>query len=378
MAEPVIDPTQLSERDQQALAATQGLGLKGARQTEAPAATPAATPQAGDKEIKPDPQPGPGTAPKATPPGDAGAAPIEINTPFGTKTFGATGGPVLSSFEDVQAYAKEHGVEMESVDSFRQVVSTITDLQKKAEEANVLQSMVNNYKTQFGSLPPEVANIVDAAIAGKEYKSIIQDIAAGASLDLSRSFGEHNAVNMIRQYVQPGLTQEAYDELTDSNKEAMNTMAKGKYESDQQRWQQATTNNANNKAKFTESYNKSIEDSMGELKKAFPTLDENSLKIVREKMEYGLKDSLFNPDNTYKPDAAIKISMQEFGQETIRASWDTIGQLAGQMKSEIQGKTNEDLVRRSDTPDQTGRQVADQSNVVAEAVKKATSFMKAR
>lgn len=377
MSDQVVDPNQLSERDQQALAAVEGMiqNTPAPPPANEPPAPEPNTPPAGQEPIKPAPQPG---APPAPEPNTPPAGPIEVKSAFGSQKFGATPEAVLSSFADVQAYAKENGIELEDVNSFKTLISQVTDLQKKAEEVSTLESMVNTYKSQFGSLPPDVANIVDAAISGKEYKSIIQNIAAGASIDLSRDFSEHNTVNLVRQYVQPDMTQEQYDELSDANKQAMNTLAKVKYESDQLGWRQATADKANEKAEFDKKFGQSVNTAMSELQKAFPEMDAAALKAVQDKMQFGLKDSLFNPDNTYKPDAAVKIAMQEFGQDALKESYNTIGQLANQMQSRIQGQTYENLVKRGDVPDQQGRQVQDQTNVVSEAVEQSLKFLKAR
>lgn len=380
MSEPKVDPNQLSEKDQAALAAADGMGLSGLGQPKtepAPAAAPApVVPEAapkGVKEVKPAPQPGTGTAPVAPV-----ADPIEIKSPLGAKTFGAADTPVLSSFEDVQVFAKEHGLELESVDSIRSVITKMGDLQKKAEEAEVLASQVNQYKSQFGNLPPDVANIVDAAINGREYKTIIKDIAAGATLDLSRSFEEHNAVNLIRQYVQPGITQEQYDELTDANKEAMASLAKVNYDTAQAKWNQATADQTATKKAYDQNYQQSLNVALAKVKEQFPTMDDATLKIVHDKMAYGLKDSLFNPDNTYKPDAGVKIAMQEFGLPALQESYNTIGGMMEKMRGQIQGETQEQLLLRSDKPNQQGRQAADTTNVIADAVAQQTRFLNAQ
>lgn len=386
MSETVVDPGQLSERDKEALAAAGGMGLNTGLGQPRQAVTPTPnTSPTGGKDIKPDPQPGPGAAPAADPNAvkpvlaGTGADSIKVDSPLGAKVFGQPGGEVvLSSFEDVQAYAKDKGVELESVDSIKGLITQVQSLSKQAQEIATLNSLVSQYKSQIGSLPPEVANIVDAAINGQEYRSIIKDIAAGASLDLSRKFDEHNTLTMIRQYVQPSITQEAFDELTDANRNALTAVARTKYDTDKVKWQQATADKSAAKEVYTQSYNKSINTAMANLKQAFPTMGDDALKVVYDKMTYGLKDSLFNTDNTYKPDAGVKIAMQEFGQATLKESYDTIGKLAQQMESRIQGQTHEQLLKRNDQPDQSGRQVVDQTNVVSEAVKSQTSFLKAR
>lgn len=361
---------QISEKDQQMLAAAAGvLGQKKQPAQQPQVAAPAAGQPTGNQA----PEPGASQQQQAAAP-----APIEVKTAFGTQTYGGQGGPVLSSFEDVQAFAKEQGFEISQVDDIRQLFTQVTELKQKAENANHLQAAVDSYKTQLGSLPPPVLNLVEAAIAGQDYKALISDIAAGVQVDLSKSFNDHDPISLIKQYADSGITKEAYDELSDPNKNALRAVAKTKYESDQQRWKQVTTDNSNKQTEFNQKFSKSIEASVSELRKAFPDMDDSTIKAVTDKMAYGFKDSLFNPDNTYKPEAAVKIAMQEYGQEALNAQKNTIGSLAQQIAGKIEGKVNEQLLQRSDTPEQQGRNVVDNTNVVAETVKAQTGFIKAK
>ena len=377
-ANPPDGGEQLSEKDQQMLEAAKGL-VPG--QTQQPAAQQPAAGQQPAGEItgqQPAQQPGTGADgqdPTAQP---QVQKPVEVKTAFGTQTFGGEGGPVLTSFEDVQAYAKEQGFEFKAPDDLRQLFDTISDLKVKAEDLPRLQSAVNNYQAQLGSLPPEVMNVVEAAIAGQDYKSIIKDLAAGASIDLARPFAEHQTLNIVRHYVEPGMTQEAYDELTPANKSAVNAVAKEKYTTDQQRWTKATQDKTAQNQEHQVNFDKSIEVAISNLQKEFPTMDQSTLKTVAERMKFGFKDTLFNENNTYKPDAGIKVAMQEFGHESLKAQQATIGDLAKQAYGKIEGQVNEQLLGRSDVPDQQGRQVADNKNVVADNVKAATNFMNAK
>jgi hypothetical protein len=106
-------------------------------------------------------------------------------------------------------------------------------------------------------------------------------------------------------------------------------------------------------------------------------MTQETVKIVHDKMAYGtFKDNLFNPDNTYKPEAAVRIAMQEFGQEAILTQNETIGQMADAARGKITGQAHEQLLGRSDIPNQQGRQIADETNVVSDAVDKELSFLK--
>ena len=373
---------QLSEKDQQMIEAVKGVTGQTEQPTPAPAQQQAA-PAAGDVTgQQPAQEPGAGQQqapgqPAAQAPVQA-QQPVEVKTAFGTQTFGAQGGPVLSSWEDIKSFAKEQGMEIKEADDIRQLFTQVVDLRQQVADIPALQSVVNTYKSQIGSLPPEVMNLVETAIAGKDYKSIIQDLAAGASLDLTRSFDEHNKLNLIRQYASPGLTQEAYDELSDGNKSGLNDIAKSKYETDKTRWQEATRNKAADQEAYQQSFNQSVDVAIQNLQKAFPDMKPEVVKSVKDTMTFGFKDSLFNPDNSYKPDAGIKVAMQEYGQEALSSQQETIGQMAQRMQGKIEGQVNEGLLQRSAAPDQTGRQVVDNSNVVANSVKQATDFLGAK
>ena len=303
---------------------------------------------------------------------------IEIKTPLGTKKFGDTGGPVLSSFADVQTYAKEQGFELKSPDDIRQLISTVNDLKTKAEAVPKLESALNSYKSQIGGLPPEIFNLIEVAASGKDYKSVLKDLAAGVSIDFTKPYSDHNSLNLIRQYVQPNLTQDQFDELTDINKDTMHNLAKVKYEGDKIKWEQATRDRTVEKEAYTQKYSQSMEVALTNLKREFPDLSQEAIKVVADRMAYGVKESLFNEDNTYRPDAGVKIAMQEFGKEALSTAYQTFGDYVKQIRSQIQGTVNEQILIRSDAPDLQGRRVADNTNVIAETVKRETNFLHAK
>jgi len=310
--------------------------------------------------------------------GEQSPQPIKVVTPLGTMEFGATGGPVLSSFEDVQAFAKERGVEMKTVDDIRQLFSAIADLKQKADTLPQLESAVNNYRNTLNTLPPEVLNLVEAAAGGKDYKSLIKDLAAGVEIDLTRNFSEHNPLTLVRQYVDPGFNQETYDALDDANKRAIDTLAKTSYNNAKVGWEKAVADNKVAQDNYNQSMNTSMQVAIDNLKAKYPGMGDGALKKVADTMQYGFKDSLFNPDNTWKPDAGIKIAMQEFGEEAVATQKETLSDFYAKMAGKIQSTVHEQLLGRSDTPDQQGRQVADQTNVIADTVKQATSFINAK
>lgn len=369
----------LSQKDQEALAAAGGMfgteditgqPPQGAQQPVAEN-KPAPTEDPKGQQNQPaQQQPGAGSGqPKPA------AQPLQVQTAFGTEQFGQQAGPVLSSFEDVQAFAKEQGVELKSVDDIRGLFNTISELKAQAEAVPALTSTVNNYKTQLSSLPPEVANIVDAALASQDYRSLIKDIASGVDLDLTRNFSDHPALNMVRQYVDPSMTQEAFDELTDANKNAVLKLAQTSYETAKVNHQNAVASKAKEKQDYQAAFDASVESAVANLKQRFPSMNDQAISKVRQVMSSGLRESLFTENNTWKPEAGVKIAMQEFGEEALSAQKQTIGDLYQKISGQIQSETHEQLLQRSAQPDLQGRQAVNTDDQVAKYVDQATSFL---
>jgi len=254
----------------------------------------------------------------------------------------------------------------------------LNEHKQKAEAIPKLEAALNQFRAQMSVLPQEVLTIVEAASTGQDYRSIIKDLAAAADVDLSKPFSDHSVVSIIQKYVNPGINQAAFDAMDEANKQALTTLAKSKYDTTRTNWQRATSDKTAERNLQQQKFEQSIQQSLQVLKTKFPDMGQEAFKVVADKMAFGLKDSLFNPDNTYKPDAAVKVAMQEFGEESIRSQWSTIGDLAQKIASKIQGQTNEQYLGRSDKPDQQGRKAVETADVVAEIVKRETSFVNAR
>ena len=360
---------QLSERDRAALEAAEGMGLAPDKATTGQEPAPGAEPGAQEGQNQPAQGSGAGA-------GQEPAKPIEVNTPFGKQVIGAqVSEEVLSSWDDIRTYAKENGVELNDANDIKQLFGVISELKQKAEAVPTLEATVNQFKSQLGGLPPEVANIVDAAVSGKDYKSLIKNVAAGADFDLTKDFSEHSTINVIRKYVNPEFTQEQYEALDAANKSALETLAKSKYETDQIQYRSAVADKAHEKEAYQQKFSESVNKAITVLKQTYPDMSDEHIKVVADRMQVSLRDALFNPDNTYKEDAGIRIAMQEFGADALAAQKQTIGDLAKQIESRIQSQTHESLLGRSDKPDTMGRQAVQDKDQIAKAVDNMTGFL---
>ena len=120
-------------------------------------------------------------------------------------------------------------MEIKEADDIRQLFTTVADLTKKVEAVPGLEASLNAYKTQLNNLPIDVANIVDASVAGKDYRALIKNIAAGVEVDLSKTFDSQDKIEMVRRYVDAEVTKDGFGDLTEGNKSAMVNMARASY-----------------------------------------------------------------------------------------------------------------------------------------------------
>lgn len=300
--------------------------------------------------------------------------PIKVETTFGTSTYGE-GETVLSSWDDVAAYAKDQGIDLEKVDDLQGVITELNLL--KAQVANVpqLEQAIATYDQQIKSLPKEVAAITDAALKGEDYIGLIKQVATGIDFDLTKHFKDQDVLSLVGRYNNRSFTKEVFDEMDASTRDGLIAIAETKYNDEQKSYTDNVLNSTKNQEAFEKSFIDSVNTSMDNLKKRFPSFKPDDLKKVEDILRVGLKDNYFNPDNTYKEDAAIRIAMSEYGESALQVQAQTIGDFVAKARSEMEGQTNENLVHRSNVPENRGRQANASENVVEKAVNEATDFL---
>lgn len=311
--------------------------------------------------------------------------PIVVKTPFGTSTYGAKeqgekGEITLSSFEDVQAFAKANELEIKEVNDLQSLIKEYGKMKQSVNQLGGLQSQVETYERTLKSLPTDVSLILDAALKNQDYSQVIQNIAERGALDFERPFSKYNDHDLINHYNDEKFTTEQFKEMESGQFDALKKLAKTRYETDQAEYKaEIVRSHQALEAKQT-AFDHSVEASIAQLRTNNPDMGEAEIKRVREIMTGDLQNTLFESDGvSYKPEAAERIAMQEYGKEAILAQAHTIGDLVTKFTNQGVSQANEAILSHSDKRPLAGTASGGaDDNVISEVVKKQTSFIHAR
>jgi hypothetical protein len=284
----------------------------------------------------------------------------------------------LTSFADVQKFAEENGLAVKEVNDLVEIIKRAKTNEEANQKLQTLQSNNDRYESVITGLPREVALVFDAAISNGDWKGVISKIAKSSSFDYSKSFDLYDELNMVNRYNDDTFTEEEFKELDPKIKNTLVKYAKSGYAQEQAEVQSIQTVNESKKKEFESKFNHSVEQSLHRLKEAYPSMDNTRIARVQEIMARDLTSTLFNADGTYRPEAAMRIAMQEYGQETIQSQMNTIGDFVNRARSEENGKTAESILMRSDKPNLGGKTSPDRKNLIQDQASKAVSFIKAR
>lgn len=306
---------------------------------------------------------------------DSKRGPVTVDTPFGKRTVGEQKQAILENFEDVQKLAKQRGFEIKNINDFGKVFDQYKELESKATEGDQYKVKAQEYENIFENFPEEISAIVYAHLQGQDYKEILNKI--NSKLDYSKPFDEHQTLNLVNHYTESSFDKDSWDDLEESHKRSLLNAAKRAYTSDQKEYKATISTPRRTADEFKKNFQQSVENSIARLRADYPEMDSSQVERVRRLMTGELHGTLFNDDNTFKPDAAERLAMQEFGKTTIDKFQHTLEDVVKMYESKGESKANERMLSRSDgPPDESGRSVQDRSKEINQAVREATSFMR--
>lgn len=333
------------------------------------------------KELGTQPGGQPAAAPGAAAPGAVApvAEPVVLETAFGTKVFGggdpAQGAQTLNSFADVQNFAKAFNIDINEVNDFQNLLKDHDSMRRQVLDAGQYKAKLDTYERTLKSLPTEVTAILEAATTGQDYTKVIQSISQRGVFNFEKNFDGYNERELINHYNDERHTKEELDEMDEGQYKALRNMAKTRYETDQLTYKNTVLEQQRTTATAQKQFDVSVETSLAQLKANNPDMDVAKIQRIRSVMTAELHSTLFEQDNTYKPDAAEKIAMQEYGKETILAHEHTIGDLVTKYTAAGASQATERILQASDGRLIPGAPEAPSQNVITEVAKKETSFL---
>ena len=181
---------------------------------------------------------------------------------------------------------------------------------------------------------------------------------------------------LVNHYTDGSLDAETWEQTDDQTKEALLKVAKRAYVADQKDYKESLERPQRTAQEFNNKFVQSVELSLNQLRAKYPSLTDPQIARVKNILTAELHDTLFNSDNTYKPEAAERIAFQEFGKPAVDKLQMTIGQLKEHYEKQAEGKAAEIALRKSDRPStEDGKAVSESANQVKAVVDQHTSFL---
>jgi|WetSurSiteA1Bulk_404760.scaffolds.fasta_scaffold05562_2 hypothetical protein len=304
-------------------------------------------------------------------------APVTVKSPLGEQVYG--GMPVkdivLTSFTDVQNFARDYaGLELKEVKDLVPVFHQLKEAQEKAKEADQFKQIIETQTSILNNLPPDVALIMNAAIQGEDYKTVIQKLQRKTTLDYEKPFESQDPVRMVNLYTNKSHTKETFDALDETVKDTLLDAVKLKFDTDRNDLVNFEANTKKATEERQKRFSASVESSIAKMILSNPTMGKAEIDRVRQIMLYGIGDVLFTKEKTYSPDAAEKVALMEYGKAAITAQSQTIGELVARMSNQAVSDETAKLLMKSDKPQQHAAPTG--TNIISQLVEQATSFVK--
>lgn len=257
-----------------------------------------------------------------------------------------------------------------NVDNFAAELPKLIQASKDYETVN---SQVQNFRTVFENMPPDLYEAVEAWGNGQDYRSVI---AQGNKIDFGKSFEDHGNQEMVNNFFEGKISQEEWEEFSDKDGDddvkakVANyiDMAKDKYDIAKGKFEHEKNIYEANSVKFTEQRQAAFDASRGDFPKRFEgklPIQESYVQEVDKAVQN--KDSVlamfFNPDGTHKSDAHARMAMAMGGEELVLSQANALkNKLVSEARAEVIRTTpdSHQIKKTADTGSMSDMQLAEQ------------------
>lgn len=263
----------------------------------------------------------------------------------------------IKSFEEaIEAVNKKYSIDpnkdggwdtfLGSVDKWR------TDAQKKSD----LEKQLEGIQEAFDNMPEPLYNAMEAWSMGNDFQEAYNSSTV-SKIDFKKDFNSQDLHTVVDHYFPSQFEKDDLEDVSDPTVKRAIDLAERQYKIDKDNNRHMRAKQEQQERERVESFKKSVNSSVENLKKTFPAFSDSHFKQIEKVLKSGDIDSLFfNNDSTYKADAAEKIAFMLYGKdELLRVRNST----AKKSKSE----TLEEVVSRgADKPNVSGNQNAVKTN----------------
>lgn len=311
-------------------------------------------------------------------------APITVQSPFGNKVItadpkGAADEPIVVDTVEkmIAMIAEESGADVKSLqDVLTKVLGPYKNLREEVSRIPDLENKVTTLGQLITEMPDDLKQAVNAWATGGNYQEVLSTQQVAKSIDFSKDFADHNEIKLINHFTKGAFTQESFTALEPNVQESLRIAARTQYDVNK-RQVSAKPDLTKVVEARRQALIESVDRSVAALKVQFPDMTPDRVQEVRNTLiSGGHNKRLYANDGTYKPNAAMDISMILYGSEAIAAQGATINQIMDMYQNKGASAATEAIVGRSDRPNVTTQRGGGTPNQdIAQKVKKATGFL---
>ena len=297
-----------------------GLGEGNVQPAAAPVETPAATEA---PVVTPDPAAveTPAVAPVTPAAPVVEKAAVPLDNPFFKSETPTT--DEYNDFGNIAKYLQEKkdlfGVDVKEPKDLMKIFTTAEQLSTTQSQLQAQLSEASKSKATIDGMPDDLKSIYYSYLtdpSGDAYKKTMTDVLNSSKMDFTKDAGSYAINDLIKAY-NPSLTDEILEEKEDSDKSLLHANAVARFNSDKSNYTGMLATQQNNLAQKNQAILSSIDVSIAELQKKFPGFNAAHIQEVRNDLEQGFNNSLFDAQDLYQKDAATKIAMARYGEASI-------------------------------------------------------------
>jgi len=272
---------------------------------------------------------------------------LKINSPIfgGEKIVGdkpATETLKFEGSEDVDKYLKE----TVGVDNLKTLVDNYSDSKEKLVNFDKTQAEVARYEGIFANMPTELYQGVEAFLKGNDWKA---PILSKPNVDFTKDVENQSEKTLVESYFPSQFSAEEWEDYNSEEpdagiKKAINlaiSSAKEKFTNDKIGLDGYKQSQIDSATEFNKKMSTSVAKSVEYLSSKIEGIDKGYITQVSNELSIqGLNELFFNPDGTFKEDAALNYTMAKQG-------YDLLEQYKGIAKHQSETKERQTILDRA-------------------------------
>lgn len=263
----------------------------------------------------------------------------------------------IKTFDELPAILKsKYGQDIKSAKALPKFLETVDKWRSDSQNLEKAVKEKDNAMSILENLPTELMDAVKMHYNGQDFRNAFD---SGHKIDFSKPADKHKPKTLVNAFFPGEFTDEDFDADEPSRELKIAIKASEKeYNVEKNTREQRAKDHVQQAERKSKAYKESVRSSVTALKSAFPNMGEDVQADVEATLSSGaVMSEFFNPDGTYKPEAAKRFMLAKNGEDLIEDLM-KIAELRGESNA------NEEMVRRAPSkpkPKKAGGKNTDES-----------------